>query len=280
MNRSGCLLALAMTAVGCAQSVAATTRATTATATPRTVLVELFTSQGCSSCPAADEFVHALPALGLPRARVVPLTFHVDYWNDLGWKDPFSSSAFTQRQQRYAEGGFLRAPDGHEGLTGLYTPQMIVDGAVHFSGRSRDLAFAEIRRAAEAAPALDLQTDVAVEGDRADVTLRVTARPGARREAWAAYVAVAAREAHTQVTRGENGGATLLEAAVVRALSPSVAVSLAPGAPPLHVTVTRPSDLPWSAVELAAVVQSPKTLHVAAAQSVMLPTEPGRGERK
>ena len=232
MSRSVGLLALAAIGIGCAQSVAATTSA----ATPRTVLVELFTSQGCSSCPAADEFVHALPALGLPRARVVPLTFHVDYWNDLGWKDPFSSPAFTQRQQRYADGGFLRAPDGHEGLSGLYTPQMIVDGAVHFSGRSRELAFAEIRRAAEAVPVLDLQADAVLDGDRADVTLRVTPRPGARREAWAAYVAVAAREARTQVTRGENGGQTLLEAAVVRALSPPVAVT--PGAPPLRVTVT------------------------------------------
>ncbi len=272
MNRGVGLLVLAVSGIGCAQSVAATTRAPS----PRTVLVELFTSQGCSSCPAADEFVHALPTLGLPRTRVVPLTFHVDYWNDLGWKDPFSSPAFTQRQQRYADGGFLRAPDGHEGLSGLYTPQMIVDGAVHFSGRSRDLAFAEIDRAAQAAPVLDLQADALLDGDRAEVTLRVTPRPGARREAWVAYVAVAAREARTQVTRGENGGETLVEAAVVRALSPPVAVT--PGA--LRVTVTRPSDLPWSAVELAAVVQSPTTLHVAAAQSVTLPKEPGRGERK
>jgi hypothetical protein len=278
VNRYLAAILLAVTGAGCAQSVAATT--STNTSTPRTVLVELFTSQGCSSCPAADEFVHALPTLGLPRARVVPLTFHVDYWNDLGWKDPFSSPAFTQRQQRYAEGGFLRAPDGHEGLTGLYTPQMIVDGAVHFSGRSRELAFAEIRRAAEAAPVLDLRADAVVDGDRADVTLRVTLRPGARREAWSAYVVVAAREARTQVTRGENGGETLLEAAVVRALSAPLTVTFAPGALPLRVTVTRPSDLPWSAVELAAVVQSPTTLHVAAAQSVMLPREPGRGEQK
>src|ERR1700759_5332648 len=75
------------------------------------VLVELFTSQGCSSCPAADAFVRELPALGLPRARVVPLTFHVDYWNGLGWPDPFSSPAFTERQRRYVDGGFLRGPE-------------------------------------------------------------------------------------------------------------------------------------------------------------------------
>src|SRR5207253_2749288 len=65
---------------------------------PHPVLVELFTSQGCSSCPAADAFVRELPGLGLGRERVLPLTFHVDYWDGLGWKDPFAAPAFTQRQ--------------------------------------------------------------------------------------------------------------------------------------------------------------------------------------
>src|SRR5450432_3135938 len=104
-------LMLAATVAGCAQAAA------TSTPTPRTVLVELFTSQGCSSCPAADAFVRELPKLGLPRVRVVPLTFHVDYWNGLGWKDPFSAPSFTERQQRYVDVGFLRGPDGQESLS-------------------------------------------------------------------------------------------------------------------------------------------------------------------
>ena len=274
MRRGAGLALLAVAAGGCAQSVAATT-----TAAPRTVLVELFTSQGCSSCPAADAFVRDLPSLGLGRARVVPLTFHVDYWNGLGWPDPFSSPTFTERQQRYADGGFLRSPEGRESLSGLYTPQLIVDGAVHFSGRSRDVALAEIRRAAEASPIVDLAAAAVLDGEHATVTLRVTPR-GPATEPWVAFVAVAARSARTQVTRGENGGETLEEAAVVRALSAVLPVSLAPGAPPLRVTVTRPPELPWSAVELAAVVQSPKTLHVAAAQSVIIVPEPGRGDQK
>jgi hypothetical protein len=248
---------------------------------PRTVLVELFTSQGCSSCPAADAFVRELPALGLPRARVVPLTFHVDYWNSLGWPDPFSSPAFTARQQGYADAGHLRAPGGEEGLAGLYTPQMIVDGRVHFSGRRRDVALAEIRRAAEAAAVLDLAATAALVDDRAEVTARVTPRTadGKAEPDLRIFVAVAARAARTKVTRGENGGATLDEAAVVRALSPPVPVSLAAGAPPVRVTVPRPADLPWSALELAVVVQSAKTLHVAAAQAVTLVDgSPRRGE--
>ena len=100
---------------------------------PRPVLVELFTSQGCSSCPAADAFVREFPRLGLDRAHVVPLTFHVDYWDDLGWKDPFAAPAFTERQRHYAEGGRLRSPEGADGIQGLYTPQMIVDGDSPFT---------------------------------------------------------------------------------------------------------------------------------------------------
>jgi hypothetical protein len=276
MRRALALAALA--AAGCVPSATASPPAAT-----RTVLVELFTSQGCSSCPAADAFVRELPSLGLPRARVVPLTFHVDYWNDLGsfgWNDPFSSPAFTERQHRYAESGRLRGPDGQDSVSGLYTPQMIVDGAVHFSGRRRDVALAEIRRAAEAAPLVDLVATATAEGGSAQVTARVTAlatSTSASKDEWRVWVAVAARAARTNVTRGENGGETLDEAAVVRALSPPVAVSLAPDAPPVRLTVSRPADLPWSAVELAVVVQSAKTLHVAAARSLTI-QDAGRGE--
>src|SRR3954469_24818819 len=79
----------------------------------RVVLVELFTSQGCSSCPAADALVRELPGLGFGRDRVLPLTFHVSYWDGYGWKDPFSAQAFTDRQQWYADAGRLRSPDLH-----------------------------------------------------------------------------------------------------------------------------------------------------------------------
>jgi hypothetical protein len=240
----------------------------------RTVLVELFTSQGCSSCPAAAAFVRELPALGLPRARVVPLTFHVDYWNDLGWADPFSSPAFTARQRRYEEVGRLRGPGGDAApMTGLYTPQMIVDGAVHFSGRRREVALAELARAAAAAPQVDLDANVGVDGERATVTVRARPRGAFEPREWEAFVALAARAARTHVTRGENGGETLDEAAVVRALSP--AARLGPGATTL--TVTKPRDLPWSAVELVVVVQSPTTMQVAAVQSLE-PREPRKGD--
>jgi hypothetical protein len=205
---------------------------------------------------------------------VVPLTFHVDYWNGLGWPDPFSSPAFTERQQRYADAGHLRGPAGQESLGGLYTPQMIVDGTVHFSGARRDVALAEIRRAAERAPAVDLVATAALDGDRALVTAQVTTRGQAAAtddlRDLRLFVAVATRAARTKVTHGENGGETLEEAAVVRALSPPEPISLAAGASPVRVTIARPADVVWPNAELAVVVQSAKTLHVAAAQSVTI----------
>src|SRR5579872_2978315 len=108
--RAAIVLAVLLLGAGCRGASAAAP-----TGPVRPVLVELFTSQGCSSCPAADAFLRDLPALGLPRARVVPLAFHVDYWDGLGWPDPFASPVFTERQRRYAEAGFLRGPDGPGG---------------------------------------------------------------------------------------------------------------------------------------------------------------------
>ena len=232
----------------------------------RTVLLELFTSQGCSSCPAADAFVRELPSLGLDRSKVVPLVFHVDYWNDLGWTDPFSRAGFTARQRHYADAGGLGAPDGEDGIHGLYTPQMVLDGAVHFSGARRRLALAEIERARAVPAVLDLEAEVVLEADRARVKARVAVRqPSATKERWQVVVAVAAKATSTRVTRGENSGETLAEAAVVRALSAPVNVTL-PQVQPVEIIIPRPADTPWSALELSAFVQSEATLHVAAAR--------------
>ena len=129
----------------------------------RVVLVELFTSEGCSSCPAADAFVRELPALGFPRDKVVPLTFHVDYWDSLGWKDRFGGRDFTARQEWYARSTKLRSPEGEAGLQGLYTPQLIIDGAVHLSGRRRQEAIHEIERAGGQPPVFELKPVATVQ---------------------------------------------------------------------------------------------------------------------
>ncbi|HXJ21773.1 MAG TPA: DUF1223 domain-containing protein [Polyangia bacterium] len=229
----------------------------------RPMLVELYTSQGCSSCPPADAFVRQLPALGLGRDKVVPLTFHVDYWDRLGWKDPFASGAFTERQEWYAQSSKLRSPDGAAGLDGLYTPQMIVDGGVQFSGQRRQTALHEMELAAARPPRFELTVRAAVKGATVDLTVQTApAGEAAHVRDWRVVAALAAKTAHTAVAHGENAGETLEEAAVVRALSDRVPLPAQPGT--TRIQLLKPSDLTWSEVELVVFIQSETTREIGA----------------
>jgi hypothetical protein len=170
------------------------------------VVVELFTAQGCSSCPPADRL---LSELGEQSAGLlVPLAFHVDFWNHGGWTDPFSSADWTQRQVAYAR---------RLGLQQVYTPQALVDGAVELVGsRAKELRAAVAAAAAKPAAAIALglspsASDVRVE---ADVDLPEALR-GRR---WDLMVAVYETGLLTPVARGENGGRTLKNDYVVRTL--------------------------------------------------------------
>jgi hypothetical protein len=256
------ILSLAVVAVGCSSS---------ARGAPapwrRVVLVELYTSQGCSSCPPADTFVRELPRLGFGRDRVVPLTFHVDYWDHLGWKDPFSSTAFTDRQEWYARSNKLRSPDGSAGLDGLYTPQMIVDGAVQFSGQRRETAAQELSRAAERPPAFELAVRATVRGSTVDLSVEA---PGAgseqRARDWRLVAALVARDARTAIHRGENAGELVDEAAVVRALSERAPLPL-PGSS-ARIQLSKPADLAWSGVDVVVFAQSEVTREIGAVRLI------------
>ena len=231
----------------------------------RVVLVELFTSEGCSSCPAADAFVRELPSLGLGRDKVVPLTFHVDYWDGLGWKDRFARPDFTARQEWYARATKLRSPDGEAGLHGLYTPQLVIDGAVHLSGRRRQEAIHEIERASAQPPLFELKPVATVRGSIMDVTIEAIARPNVKKDLdWRVVVALALRSARTPVTHGENAGETLDETAIARVLSERVSMPAWPGGM-ARVRLTKPTDVAWSDIDVVVFVQAEDTGAVGAA---------------
>ena len=166
----------------------------------RPVVVELFTSEGCSSCPPADAIV---ADLARSRPDLLPLTFHVTYWNNLGWQDPFSFQAATDRQRRYVAASV--SPN-------VYTPAMVVDGRRDVVGSDRAAVEATLARAeAEATTAAPVA--VARAGDALVIT--VGAGTGAGRVLLLGYD----RQHQTHVGRGENGGRTLLEANIVRSMS-------------------------------------------------------------
>jgi hypothetical protein len=179
------------------------TLAAAQTKTP--VLVELFTSEGCSSCPPADQLLIQLdqkqPVAG---AEVIVLGEHVDYWDQLGWRDRFSSSRFTDRQALYAN---------HFGISGPYTPQMVVNGSTEFVGNDSDKALRAIAQQgknSKAAPQIQLVRD----GDRLHVIVT-----GADRRPQNVLCAITERDLSTRVGNGENRGRELHHTAVVRQLS-------------------------------------------------------------
>lgn len=176
---------------------------------PVPVIVELFTSEGCSSCPPADALLVRLQQeQSVAGAQIIALEEHVDYWNDLGWNDPFSSSEFTERQRHYAE-SFRHG--------GPYTPQMVVDGQFEFVGSRSDEARKTIAAATESprASITVARNPAAPDGKEWDVNVRPLPSTNDAAEVW---LAVTETGLHSNVEAGENSGRNLIHAAVVRQL--------------------------------------------------------------
>ena len=228
-----------------------------------TVIVELFTSEGCSSCPPADVLLQKLvDAQPVADVQIVALGEHVDYWDRLGWKDRFSSVALTGRQQTY---GARFKTDS------IYTPQMVVDGRVEFVGtdvgaarraleKSRDVPHGVLNLKAEGGPASSaVRVSVTVSGlpaidagDHADVV-----------------VAVTEDRLRSDVKRGENEGKVLSHAAVVRYLATIGTASSDTAA--LTATVPLGADWKRENLHVVAFVQARRGRAILAAATTAAP---------
>jgi hypothetical protein len=168
------------------------------------VVVELFTSEGCSSCPPADRALKFLseqqPVNG---AEIIPLAFHVDYWDNLGWKDKFSSAAFSRRQELYVS---------RFGLDSSYTPEMVVDGKSEFVGSDTGRASSKI---AEAASDKNGTISLNLNGDA--ISVSISELP--EHHSATVFLAVTESDITSVVKGGENGGQTFNHSSVVRSLT-------------------------------------------------------------
>jgi len=214
-------------------------------------LVELYTSEGCNSCPPADRWFSTL------AAPVVPLAFHVDYWDSLGWKDRFASPAFTRRQY---EGARL------SGSASVYTPQVRLSGR-DFRRWGSPAAFGDAVEAMAARPA---RADLAIAVRPASASLAVSVEASAMRAPGNLdlYLAVTEDRLVTQVKAGENRGETLRHDKVVRDLRALGALD-ASGRRSASLTLALPADWKREDLGLAAFVQDRRTGEVV--QAVALP---------
>lgn len=189
-------------------------------------LVELFTSEGCSSCPPADRWLREIGQSW--RGRITPLSLHVDYWNQLGWPDPYSSPQFTQRQRMLAT---------RNGARSVYTPGVFVDGKELSAGRhAKDLsAYLQCQAQQAVTEQLVIEWSKSATGEFVPV---VTAHSNKPRQA-TLHIVIYQNGLTQQVTRGENAGERLVHDFVVRNWATPITLQ----ASPQRVTVAIPSSL-------------------------------------
>ena len=216
-------------------------------------VLELFTSQGCSSCPAADQLLtETLADAAKTDKQVIGLSFHVDYWDRLGWKDPFSNHAFTQRQYQYSE---------HFAQNGVYTPQEVINGQQEFVGSNRSRQSSLLKEAlttpATASVRLTMTTPTVnqllvsyqLEGDLTDAVLNI---------------ALVSKTTVTIVQRGENSGRKLMHDNVIRVFQTVPAVGKG------TLSLALPMGYETSNGAVVAYVQARQTLAVRGAALVNL----------
>jgi hypothetical protein len=216
----------------------------------RVPLLELYTSEGCDSCPPADRWFSALPTRGLTSERVVALAFHVDYWNYIGWNDPFSKAEYSARQ---------RAASVRNKARFVYTPQFLLDGRDYRRGIFRDDFTERVRAISQEKARATISLDqVAKAAEAVTVHGRIAVPDAAQRQGAQAYVALYENRLSNQITAGENRGKRLEHDFVVRELSPPQPVG-----PDGNVALEHRFDLDqrWKRgnLHIAAFVQNERT---------------------
>jgi hypothetical protein len=203
---STAIAAFVLAAAGCAGVAAAACRIESPT--HRVTVLELYTSEGCNSCPPADRWLSRLRDRNL-EAQMVPLAFHVDYWNSLGWVDPFSQPTFSARQHSVAERNRSRV---------VYTPQLVLDGRDWRSWREADELSARLTTLNAETPGASIRASARLAVDHIEVKGTVTFGEAAHARAALTWLAVYEDGLTSAVAAGENGGRTLDHDYVVRAL--------------------------------------------------------------
>lgn len=219
---------------------------------PGFAVVELFTSEGCSSCPPADDLLAEIVESEKASGRAVyALAFHVDYWNYIGWTDPFSDASFSDRQRKYA--GSFRS-------TSIYTPQMIVNGTKEFVGSDRGKALKSIESALQSTAdgKIELHIKASINNGNARGWYRIQGDA----EGMVLNFAIVERNLETEVRKGENRGRTLKHENVVRAFLTEPIESSREGS----VEVAVPEGVVIERALVIAYLQDPKTMAIVAAK--------------
>lgn len=216
------------------------------------VLVELFTSEGCSSCPPADTVLAGLERTqSVAGARVVPLGLHVDYWDGIGWPDPFSSAQATQRQRAYSPLG-----------SGSYTPQAVIDGRAETIGSRKGMVEQAIAEAAKR-PHATIGIKVPARTDPAaplDVMLEIGALPAGSATDAEVLVALTQNAVRVDVKRGENAGKVLEHTAVARQLVVAGPTPATGGS--LKASLEVPAGVATKELRVIAFVQERASRHI------------------
>lgn len=216
----------------------------------QTAVLELYTSEGCSSCPPADEWLGELTSIPRQELDVLPLAFHVDYWDNIGWKDEFAHASFTQRQRNLGRLNSQRS---------IYTPEFFVHGV---EARGTSSVVNRIRSVNQSVSTVQLELTVELQKMQYKLLLQSENNSG---DELKVQFFVYEDDLTNQVTRGENAGKTLSHERVVRYLSDHIDLK-----PSILHTIEIPAHWRKAKLGLGALVKNSKDVYF---QSLFLPTE-------